>query len=142
MRADTLTQVPNADYPSAITADQLALVGMDDDVVDCSFVRVVALEATSTSVPHLDGAVLGASDHPLALTVKRDTSDVGGVTLEGHDRVGVGGLDIVELDIVVACGRKEALVGGNAQAIDLRIRVLDGARTDPREGLPEAGNCN
>lgn len=142
MRADALTQVPNADHASAITADQLALVGVDDDVVDSSFVRVVALEAAGTSVPHLDGAVLRASDHPLALAVERDASDVVGVTLEGHDRVGIGGLDIVELDIVVARSREESLVGSDAQAIDLGIRVLDCARADAREGLPEAVHCN
>lgn len=142
MRADALTQVPDADHASAITTDQLTLVGVNNDVVDRRTMNVVALKAAGTSVPDLDGTILGAGDHPFALTVECDASDVVGVALKGHDRVGVGGLDIVELDIVVACSSKESLIGSDAQAIDLGVGVLDSARTDAGQGLPEAEDRN
>lgn len=127
MRADTLSQVPDTHHAGAITTDQLALVGMDDDVIDGSSVDIVALETTSASIPHLNRPVLGAGDHPFALTVECDAGDVAGVTLKGHDRVGIGGLDVVELNIVVASSGKEALVRGDAEAIDLRVGVLNRA---------------
>lgn len=49
------------------------------------------------------------------------------MTFEGHHGVGVGGLNVIELDIVVTAGGKEAFIGSDAETIDLRVRVLDGA---------------
>lgn len=54
-----------------------------------------------------------------------DTGDIVGVAFELQDRVGVGRLDIVEFDGGVAGGREETLIGGDTQAIDLRVGVLD-----------------
>lgn len=138
MGADALAQVPDADHASAIAADELALVGVDDHVVDGSSVDVVTLETAGAGVPDLDSSILRAGDHPLALAVESNASDVVGVTLEGHHWVGVGGFDVVEPDIAVACGCKVALVGSDAEAIDLGVRVLDGTRADTGQRLPEA----
>lgn len=66
-----------------------------------------------------------------------DSGDVARVALEGQQRVRVGGLDVVELDGVVARAGEEALVGRDAQAVDLRVRVLDRARAYARESFPE-----
>ena len=41
------------------------------------------------------------------------------MALEGHNRVGVGGFDIVESDHMATGSSKEFLVGGNAEAIHL-----------------------
>jgi len=38
---------------------------------------------------------------------------------------------------VMTSSRKKTFVGGYAKSIDLRVRVLDCARTDTRERLPE-----
>lgn len=103
---------------------------MDDYIVDGGTVDIVTLQTSSASIPDLDRAIFGAGDHPLALTVKGDTSDVVGVTLEGHHGIGVGGLDVEELDIVVTCSGEKALVGGDTQTVHLGVRVLNGARAD------------
>lgn len=61
-----------------------------------------------------------------------DAGDVASVAFEGHNGVGVSGLDIEEFDIVVAGSSKEALVWCDAKAIDLGVGVLDGSRADAR----------
>lgn len=100
---------------------------MNDDVIDGSSVDVVALQATGTSIPDLYSSVLRAGDHPFPFAVECDSRDVACVTFEGHHRVGVSGLDVEELDIIVTRSGKESLIRGDAQAIDLRVRVLNGS---------------
>jgi hypothetical protein len=41
---------------------------------------------------------------------------------------------------VVTSGGKVSLVGGDAEAVDLGVRMLDCARTDTRQSLPESNN--
>lgn len=105
MGANALAQIPDADSARTVTADEFSLVGMDDDIVDSGFVDVVTLKTAGTSVPDLDRTIFRASDHPLALAVERDASDIVGVSIEGHDRIRIGGLDIVQFDIVVTSSR-------------------------------------
>lgn len=138
MGALVLAQIPDADVAAAITGNELSLVGMNDDVVDGMVVIVIALNAGGPGVPDLDGAVLGAGHHPLALAVKSDPGDIGGVTVKSQHRVRIGGTDVVEFDVLIAGRSEPALVGGDAQSIDLRVWVLDGARADSGEGFPEA----
>jgi len=116
---NTLSEIPNANHASAITADQLTLVRVNYNVIYCSSVNVVALQGTGASIPDFDSPIFGACYHPLAFTVECDTSDVVGVTFEGHHRVRVGGLDVIELDISVTGGSKEALIRSDAEAINL-----------------------
>ncbi len=71
--------------------------------------------------------------------MERDARDVGRVPVKGEDGVGVGRLDVVELDGVVAGGGEVALVGRDAEPVDLRVGVGDGAGADAGEGFPEAG---
>ena len=82
MGAVILGQVPNADAAVAVAADDLALVGVDDNVVCGAAVIVAALDDAAARLPDLDRAVLGASDHPLPLTVKGDAGDVARMALE------------------------------------------------------------
>ena len=89
-----LSEIPDADTAATVAADNLALVGMDDDVVGGAAVVVAALDGAATGLPDLDGAVLARGDHPLALAVESDAGDVAGVTLEGHQRVRVRRLHI------------------------------------------------
>ena len=137
MGAIVLSQVPNTNTSSAITANNLALVGMNDHIVDRAAVRVASLDGTTSSLPDLDKAIFRACDHPFSFTMKCNTRDIASMAFEGEERVGVGGLDIVELDRMVTSSRKETLVRRDAESIDLRVRVLDCARTDTRERLPE-----
>jgi hypothetical protein len=65
------------------------------------------------------------------------TSDVVGVAFEGHHRIRISGLDIVEFHIVATCCSNISLIGRDTQTIDLGFRVLDGARADPRQSLPK-----
>lgn len=117
--AVVLGQVPHAHTTRAVTADNLALVGVDNDIVGGAAMVVGALDGAAARLPDLDGAVLGAGHHPLALAVERNAGDVARVALEGEQRIGVGALDVEELDGVVARGREEALVGRDAQAVHL-----------------------
>jgi hypothetical protein len=71
--------------------------------------------------------------------VKGDAGDVACVALEGEQRVGVGGLDVEELDGVVAGRGEVALVGGDAEAVDLGVWVLDRPGADARQSFPEPG---
>lgn len=105
MGANALPKIPDADRTRTVAADEFSLVRMDDDIVDSSFVNVVALKTASASVPDLDRTIFRASDHPLALAVKRNASDVVGVSVERHDRIRIGGFDVVEFDIVMTSSR-------------------------------------
>lgn len=136
--AVVLGKVPDLDAARAVAADDLALVGVDDNVVGGAAMVVAALDGAGACLPDLDSAVLGARHHPLALAMEGNAGDVARVALEGQQWVWVGALDVEQLDGMVAGGREEALVGRDAQAIDLGVWVLDRARADAREGLPES----
>lgn len=138
MNALALTQVPNTNIATTITTDKLGLVRVDDNVIDGEIVSVVTLKAAAADIPDLDGTVLGTSDHPLALTVECDSSDITGVTLESHQGIGVARLGVKQLDIVVTRNGEVLLVRGDAESIDLRVRVLNSAGANARQGLPEA----
>ena len=90
MRALVLAEIPDAHVAAAVARYQLALVRVDDDVVDGGAVGVVALNGAGADIPDLDGAVLGAGDHPFGVDVEADAGDVVGVAVEGEDGVGVG----------------------------------------------------
>jgi hypothetical protein len=70
--------------------------------------------------------------------VECDSGDITGVALKSHQWVRVARLGVKQLDIVVTRNGEILLVGGDAESIDLRIRVLDGAGANARQGLPEA----
>jgi hypothetical protein len=46
--------------------------------------------------------ILTRSNHPLAFTVKRDSGDVAGMTLEGDDWIRMSAVDVIEADVLVA----------------------------------------
>lgn len=119
VRALVLAQVPNPHVSSAITADQLALIRMNDHVVDGHSVRIVALHIATPGIPDLYGAVLARCNKPLRLAMKRYTRDVGCMSVEGKDRIRIGGLDIVKLDCMVARGGEVAFIGRYTQAVHL-----------------------
>ena len=54
--------------------------------------------------------ILGARNHPFTLAVECNACDIPSVALEGNNSRRVSGLDVVELDVVVAGGSEEALV--------------------------------
>lgn len=137
MRAAVLSQVPDSDTPTMVTADDLPLVRVDNHIVDRRIVVVAALNGASASFPDLHSSILGASNHPLPLAVECNTCDVAGVAFKCQDRVRVRGLDVVKLDTVVACSSKKSLVGRDAKAVDLRVRVLDSTGANSGKGLPE-----
>jgi hypothetical protein len=136
-----LAQVPDANISSTVTADQLALVWMNDDVVDGNSVRVIALDTRGTGIPDLDGAIFGASDHPFPLAVKGYAGDVAGVTFEGEDGVRIRGLDVIKLDVLIPRSCEIALVGRDAKTVHLRAGVRNGTLAYSRQCLPEAGLC-
>ncbi len=110
---------------------------MDDHIVNRGAVVIAPAYSPGTSIPNLNSAILGARHHPFAVTVECYASDVACMALEDRGRSWVRGANIEQLDCVVARGGKESLVGGNAQAVDLRVGMLDGTGADSREGLPE-----
>ena len=48
MSTYTLTQVPDTDHTGVVATDELALVGMDDHIVDCSTVNIIPLRVSQT----------------------------------------------------------------------------------------------
>jgi hypothetical protein len=88
--AIVLSQVPNTNTSSTITANNLALVGMNDHIIDRAAVRVASLNGTTSSLPDLDKAILRARDHPFSFTMERDTRDIASMTFKGEERIGVG----------------------------------------------------
>jgi hypothetical protein len=139
---NTFAQVPDSNHSKVVTTDQLALVGVNDNIVDGCAVDIVALQATGASIPDFHGSILGAGDHPFSLAVEGNTGDVACVTLKCDHRVGVGGLNIKQLHIVVARSREESLIRSDAKAIDLRIRVLNSTGANTGESFPEAVRNN
>ena len=137
MRALILAQIPDPDIPSPIAGYQLALIGMDNHIVHRASVWVVPLYTPRPRIPDLDRPVFRARHHPFPLAVERHAGDVAGVSVECEYWVWVRGADVVELDVVVAGCGEVALVGGDAEAIDLRVGVLDCARADAGERFPE-----
>jgi hypothetical protein len=123
-----LSEVPDAHVSSAVAANKLALVGVNDHIVDWHTVGVVALYVTAPRVPDLDSAVFGRGDKPFGLAMEGHARDVRRVAVKGEDGVGVGRLDVVQLDRVVSSSGKIALVGRDAEAVNLGIRMRDRAR--------------
>lgn len=99
---------------------------------------IASLDRATPSLPDLDCAIFRACDHPFSLTVECDPRHVAAVTLKCEEGVWVCGFDVVEFDRVMACRGEEAFVGRDAEAIDLRVRMLDRSRADARESLPKA----
>jgi hypothetical protein len=130
MRALVLAQIPYPDRPRSIATDQLALIRMDNNIIHRRAVVVVALDSACAYVPDLDGAVLGARHHPLAFAVERDARHIGRVAFKGEDGTGIGRLDVVEFDRVVAGGGEIALVGRYAEAVYLGVGRGNCARAD------------
>lgn len=99
---------------------------------------VVALNTSSSSVPDLDSAILGTGDHPFALAMEGYARDVSRMAIEGENGAWICRVNVIELDIVVSSCGKVTLVGRDAQAVDLRIRMLNGTRAYTRKGFPES----
>jgi hypothetical protein len=59
------------------------------------------------------------------------------MALKGHDRVWIGGLDIVESDDMATRSSEEFLVRGYAKAVHLWFGMLDSAGADAGESLPK-----
>ena len=130
MRAFILAQIPDPDIPSSIAGDQLPLIGMDNHIVHRTSVLIVPLYTPRPRIPDLDCTIFRARHHPFPFTMERYACDVAGVPLECEHRIWVRGADVIELDVVIACCGEVALVGGDAEAVDLRVGVLDSARAD------------
>lgn len=124
MGALILTQIPDAYISTTITRNQLALIGMNDDIINGSdmgnhipnrsAMGVVTLNTSSPSVPDLDSAILGAGDHPFALAMESYARDVSRMTIKREDRAWICRAYVIELDIVVSSCGKVTLVGRDA----------------------------
>jgi hypothetical protein len=121
VRAIVLSQIPYPDTASAITAYDLALIGMDDYIVHRTAVGITSLDRTTPSFPDLHCAILRACDHPFALAMKCDSRNVPSVTFECEERIRVRGFDVVEFHGMVTRSCEKALVGRNTEPVDLRV---------------------
>jgi len=101
--AVVLCKIPNTNTTTTITADNLALIRVDDNVVDCATVGIATLNRAATGLPDLNSTILGTSNHPFSLAVECYTRNVTSMALEGEERVGVGRFDVVKLDSMMAC---------------------------------------
>lgn len=110
MTALVLAQIPNPHITSSITADQFSLVRVNNDIVYWHAVGVISLNVATSSVPNLDGSIFRTSDEPFRFAVKCYAGNVGCVSVESQDRIGVRRFDIVKLDSMVSCGGKVSFV--------------------------------
>jgi hypothetical protein len=133
----TFTQVPDSDIAPTICTDKFALIGVYDHIIDRVRMLVVSLDCSRPGVPHLHRLIFGAGNHPLPFAVECDAGNIVGVTFEGHDRIGVRGLDIVQSDDMAASSSEKFLVGSDAEPVYLGFRVLNGTGANARESLPE-----
>lgn len=99
---------------------------------------VCTLYRATSCLPDLDLAVLRASHHPFPLAMEGDARNVARVAFKCEHRCGVGGLDVVKLDGMMACSSEVAFVGGDTQSIDLRVGMLNCTRANARKRFPEA----
>ena len=106
-----LSQIPDPHIAPSIARNQLALIRMNDHIVDRAPVQVVALYAPSPRIPDLYSTVFGARHHPFTLTVEGYARDVARVSVESEHRARISRANVVELDIVVARCGEVALVG-------------------------------
>jgi hypothetical protein len=125
-----LAQIPYSNIAAPITADQLSLIRMDNDIIDRNAMRIVALHVARACIPDLDRAVFTGGYHPFPLAVEGYACYVGCVAVEGQDGVGVGRFYVVEFYRVVAGGGEVAFVRGYAEAVYLGVWVWDCARAD------------
>jgi hypothetical protein len=114
MRALVLSEIPDADITTAVAANELALVWVDNYIVYGNPVAVVPLDTARASVPNLDCAVFRARHHPLPLAMEGDTSDVASMAVKRENCVWVAGFNVVKLDCMVASRREVAFIGRNA----------------------------
>jgi hypothetical protein len=114
MTAFVLAQIPDSYCARAIATNEFSLVWVDDHVVDWTAVVVIPLHAASSSIPNLDSTIFRGRHHPFSLAVKGDACDIVCVSFECEDGARVGGLDIVELDGVVASGGEIAFIWRDA----------------------------
>jgi hypothetical protein len=135
--AGILSQIPETNAAAPITADNLALVRMDNDIIDGGPMIVAPLDHTGARVPDFDSAVLGARDHPFAIAVECHARDVARVALKDGGGSGVRRANVEQLYCVISSSGEVALVGGDAESVDLGIGMLNGSGADSREGLPK-----
>ena len=126
-----LCQIPHLNRTGAVAADNLPLVRVDNHIVDGGAVQVCALDSAGARLPYANAAVLTTRDHPFSLAVEGDACDVARVSLENEHRRRISGPDVEELHVVVPGGSEVALVGGDTETVNLRVRVLDCPGTYP-----------
>lgn len=121
MGALVLPQIPDPHISTTITRNKLALIGMNDNVINGSDMGddisnggpmgVVALNASCPSVPDFDSAILGAGDHPFALAMEGYASDVSRMAIKREHRAWICRAYVIELDIVISSCGEVTLVG-------------------------------
>lgn len=137
MAAVVFGKIPDSNTARTIAAYDLALVRMNHNVIGGAPVVVASLDCSGSRLPDLDCAILGRCDHPFAFAMKSDSCDIASVAFERQERVGVRGLDVVELDGMMTSGSQVSLIRRDAEAIDLRVRMLNRTRADPGKSFPE-----
>ncbi len=72
--------------------------------------------------------------------MERNARDIIRVSFESQKRIGVRGLDVVELYAVMpSCGKKP-FIRGDAETVNLRVGMLDCSRANAGKSLPKSGN--
>jgi hypothetical protein len=139
MRTVVLCQVPYSNASSSIAAYDLSLIWMDNHVIHGRGMAVASLDGTTSCFPDLDGAILGARHHPLALAVEGNACNIVCMSFECQKGIRIGRLDIVELNAMVSSCCQKAFIRRYAESVYLRVWMLDCSRADAGESLPEPG---
>lgn len=102
MRTSILRQIPYFDTPRLVAADQLALIWVNNDIIDRRIVLVLELDPSTSlpsaparqavpssqprdllCIPYSDGRVLASCDYPFPLRRVCQRRDVPCVSFEG-----------------------------------------------------------
>jgi hypothetical protein len=89
MRAIVLSKIPDTNTSSTITADNFALVRVDDYIIYWAAVGIASLNSSTSSLPNLHGTILRTCNHPFSFAMERNASYISGMSFEGEKRIGV-----------------------------------------------------
>jgi hypothetical protein len=130
VRAFVLSQVPNANISSTVTANKLALIWVDDHIVDRYTMGVAPLHISTPRVPNLHRPIFRRCHHPFSLAMEGDARDIASMAIEGENSVRIRRFYVIELDSVMPGGSEVTFVRRDAETVHLRVWVGDRSRAN------------
>jgi len=118
-RASVFGEIPNSNGAVLKTADELCLVGMQNDGIYRRATVVISLTTGRPDVPQLDGAVFRTGEHPFPFSLETERGNVCGVAFETGHGGRVAGVDLEEANVGIARSGEVLFVGRDGESVDL-----------------------